>query len=161
MNRLSARWRKWLPWLLVLAWYGVIFWFSAQPGDISDVQSARVERIAHAETVLFIPVRKWAHMTLFAVQGALCCNALAGEALRGGGLRCRRDVLRVLCVVLGICAVLGGLDEMHQLFISERAAMIEDVGFDVLGSLLGTLGYLGIGWLLVRFRPANTKGNPS
>jgi VanZ family protein len=114
------------PWLLVLAWYAVIFWFSAQPGEISDAQSGAVERLAGVEAAM--PIRKSAHVLLFFGLGVFSCPALWLRGLRR---------VRLVLATVGLCAALAGLDEFHQFFVPERAALLSDVGLDTLSAAVG------------------------
>ncbi len=139
------RWRAWLPWLAVLAWYGLIFWFSSQNGDASQAQSDRVAAITRTDGEWF-PVRKQAHMGLYFVLGALVCIAWRLYGLTGW---------KLAGYTLVTCAALGGLDELHQLFVAERSAQVADVAIDTAGSALGMLGTMIVDR---RWRRRGTKG---
>ena len=140
-------WRFIWPWLLVLAVYAVIFWFSAQPGEISDAQSAAIKGMlgGYEAEWLEVFVRKFAHVSLFFVLGAL-----AGFAwLRHGGdepSRYRRAVL----YAVALCAALAASDEFHQFFVPGRAALVSDVMLDTASSALGALCLAGLAWLRAR-----------
>lgn len=141
--------KQFLLWLAVLAWMGLIFYFSAQTATASSGQSgrlirlflrwldssmsdaameARVELLQHA-------VRKLAHMSIYAVLGMLCMSALLSHRMR--------DVLRPP-LALGISALYAISDEFHQTFIPGRSGEVRDVLIDSSGALIGIL----LIWLL-------------
>lgn len=133
MNRRKI-WRLVLAWVPVVLWYALIFWFSAQSGEISEGQSGQVSGIIGTDWDWF-PIRKQAHMGLFAVLGALSCIAWRVSGWNGR---------RLGWITLGFCALLGALDEAHQLFVPERTALIGDVVIDAAGALLGMLLSVGV-----------------
>ena len=135
-------WRFLWPWLPVLAVYAVICWFSAQPGEVSDPQSGMVRELISAQWEwVEVLVRKLAHVALFFGLGA----AAAFAWLKCGGSS-RKALLR--SVVL--CAVLAALDELHQYFVPERAALLTDVLLDTAGAALGALCAVGLSKTLVK-----------
>lgn len=145
-------WGRVWPWLTVLAVYAVIYWFSAQPGEISDAQSLRVENLlGHSADWFSVLVRKSAHVALYLVLGAAACFAW----LREGEMPRRRRfaVLRAAA----LCALLAGLDELHQDFVAERAALMSDVLLDTASSALAALGVAGVDWLWARRRGGRTE----
>ena len=142
-----------LLWLPAALWYRVIWGFSAQTaavsGDLSDrllwrlmnglspsfagageaLQSAAVELLSYFE-------RKAAHMFLYFVLALLVCLALS---------RPGKTVGRRMALTLAACAVLAGLDELHQRFVDGRSGQLKDVAIDLAGAgvamvLLGVLG---------------------
>ena len=127
------------PWLPVLAMYATIFWFSAQPGEISDAQSAIVKGwIGPDWEWLEGIVRKLAHVALFLGLGAAAAFAWLrreGEPKRFG---------RVLARAVILCAALAASDEFHQLFVPGRSALVSDVLLDTVSATLGALGVAGI-----------------
>lgn len=141
MNHRKA-WRWILAWLPVVLWYALIFWFSAQPGEVSEGQSGQLSGIIGTDWDWF-PIRKQAHMGLFAVLGALSC--LAG---RSSGWKGRR----LGGMTLGICALLGAFDEVHQVFVAGRTAQVGDVAIDTLGALVGMLLCMAVARLWTRRR---------
>ena len=105
-----ARSRLLLLWLPVLAWAAVIFALSSIPSLSSG--------LGVWDTVL----RKGAHLTEYAVLGALLLRALGRDAP----------------------AFLAGMayaatDELHQHFVAGRHASPIDVGIDAVGVALGLL----------------------
>jgi VanZ family protein len=105
-------------WLPVFAWAAVIFAFSSIPSLSSGLGAW--------DTVL----RKCAHVTEYAVLGALLYRALGREAL-----------------ALAVGIAYAGTDELHQHFVRGRHASPVDVAIDAVGVALGMLV-----WLRVRQR---------
>jgi VanZ family protein len=105
-------------WLPVVAWAAVIFAFSSVPHLGTGLGTW--------DTVL----RKGAHVTEYAVLGALLYRALAREAL---------------ALAAGIAY--AATDELHQHFVRGRHASPVDVAIDAVGVALGMLV-----WLRVRER---------
>src|SRR2546421_12803178 len=100
-------------WLPVLAWAAVIFAFSSIPSLSSG--------LGVWDTLL----RKCAHVTEYAVLGALLYRALAREA-------------PALTAGIGYAST----DELHQHFVRGRHASPIDVGIDAVGVALGMLLWL-------------------
>jgi VanZ family protein len=113
-----ARSRLATVWLPVFAWAAVIFAFSSIPSLSSG--------LGVWDTVL----RKGAHLTEYAILGALLYRALGREAL-----------------ALAIGIAYAATDELHQHFVRGRHASPIDVGIDAVGVALGMLV-----WLRVRQR---------
>ena len=105
-------------WLPVLAWAAVIFAFSSIPSLSSGLGAW--------DTVL----RKGAHITEYAVLGALLYRALGREA-----------------PALAAGIAYAATDELHQHFVRGRHASPVDVAIDAVGLALGMLI-----WLRVRER---------
>jgi VanZ family protein len=113
-----ARSRVLTLWLPVLAWAAVIFAFSSIPSLSSGLGAW--------DTVL----RKGAHITEYAVLGALLYRALEREA-----------------PALAAGIAYAATDELHQHFVRGRHAAAVDVAIDAVGVALGMLI-----WLRVRER---------
>jgi VanZ family protein len=105
-------------WLPVFAWAAVIFAFSSIPSLSTGLGTW--------DTVL----RKGAHVTEYAILGALLYRALGREAL---------------ALAAGIAY--AATDEFHQRFVQGRHSSPVDVAIDALGLALGMLV-----WLRVRER---------
>jgi VanZ family protein len=105
-------------WLPVFAWAAVIFAFSSIPSLSSG--------LGEWDTVL----RKGAHITEYAILGALLYRALGVETL-----------------ALAIGIAYAATDELHQHFVRGRHASPIDVAIDAVGLSLGMLV-----WLRVRSR---------
>jgi VanZ family protein len=113
-----ARSRLVTDWLPVLAWAAVIFAFSSIPHLSSG--------LGVWDTVL----RKGAHMTEYAILGALLYRALGREA-----------------PALAAGIAYAATDELHQHFVTGRHASPVDVAIDAVGISIGMLV-----WLRVRGR---------
>jgi VanZ family protein len=100
-------------WLPVLAWAAVIFAFSSIPSLSSG--------LGVWDTVL----RKCAHVTEYAVLGALLYRALERE---------------VPALAAGVAYAAS--DELHQHFVQGRHASPVDVGIDAVGVALGMILWL-------------------
>jgi VanZ family protein len=109
------RLQRWAPALL---WAAVIFAFSSIPSLSSGLGAW--------DTVL----RKGAHITEYAILGALLYRALGREAL-----------------ALAVGIAYAATDELHQHFVRGRHASPVDVAIDAAGLALGMLV-----WLRVRQR---------
>jgi VanZ family protein len=128
--------QRWLP---VVVWAAFISWFS------TDAFSARSTnsyidpvlrfffgeltpagfRLAHSI------IRKSAHLTEYAILGALMCRAMTDPGERVS----RTTLLRAL----GCCAAYALLDEAHQTFVPSRTGSGIDVLIDTTGATIGTL----------------------
>jgi VanZ family protein len=108
-----ARSRVVTVWLPVLAWAAVIFAFSSVPNLGTGLGTW--------DTVL----RKGAHVTEYAVLGALLYRALAREA-----------------VALAAGIAYAATDELHQHFVQGRHASPVDVAIDAVGVSIGMLIWL-------------------
>ncbi len=142
--------RKILAWLAVFAWLGVIFAFSAVPGDASGEQSSALLRVlSEAAAAVFGAaagevfsggaaewlLRKAAHVTEFAVLSVLLFRALGESGVSRGRAR----------LALGLSVLAACMDEGHQLFVPGRAGQPADVAIDALGAAIGAwIGTKGI-----------------
>jgi len=105
-------------WAPVFAWAAVIFVISSIPSLSTGLGTW--------DTVL----RKGAHITEFAILGALLYRAFGHE---------------VLALAAGI--VYAATDEVHQHFVSGRVGSVVDVALDAIGIAVGMLVWL---WLRER-----------
>lgn len=105
-------------WLPVLVWAAVIFTFSSIPSLSTGLGTW--------DTIL----RKGAHLTEYAVLGALLYRALGREPL-----------------ALAVGIAYAATDELHQHFVRGRHASPVDVAIDAVGVAAGMLV-----WLRVRER---------
>jgi VanZ family protein len=113
-----ARSRLFTVWLPVLVWAAVIFTFSSIPSLSTGLGTW--------DTIL----RKGAHLTEYAVLGALLYRALGREPL-----------------ALAVGIAYAATDELHQYFVRGRHASPVDVAIDAVGVAAGMLV-----WLRVRER---------
>ena len=131
--------------ILVVLWMSVIFSFSASDGKTSASMSNRLiiritETIKHEklneeekEKILekFDPfVRKTAHFLEYFILAILVFITLIDFNLTNK---------KLLIYTLLICIIYASSDEIHQLFVSERAGRLFDVLIDSLGSLLAVI----------------------
>ena len=123
--------------ILVIIWMIVIFLFSSATGDMSTMQSdgivATLARIIHYTgdiDLLRMIVRKMAHLTEYLILGILVINACRYNSVK--------DMVKLSIL---ICLLYACTDEIHQLFIPDRAGRIWDVLIDISGSLTGIFGY--------------------
>ena len=110
-----ARSRLLTVWLPVVAWAAVIYAFSSIPSLSSGLGTW--------DTFL----RKGAHVTEYAVLGALLYRALGREPL-----------------ALAVGIAYAATDEIHQHFVRGRHASPVDVAIDAVGVALGMLIWLRI-----------------
>lgn len=138
-----------LVWILTFLWLCVIFYFSSQPSEESDEQTSFVIKILNdvfgtdvtqGETVekfgvlqsIDFFVRKTAHLTEYAVLGAL-----SFLSFRELSCKFERKRLFQMSSCLLFCLLYAASDEFHQLFVPGRAAMVRDVLIDFCGSTIG------------------------
>lgn len=161
-------WRKYWPWLAVAAWYGLIFFFSAQTGEASGEISDRLAfdllrwetdnpwTLSEVQYALFQLVtfllRKAAHMAVFFVLTALLLRALRDPL---------PNVRARTAAALGLCGVLAALDELHQRFVPGRSGQLKDVGIDLLGGLACLAFYFLLRYIRQRRRHAVPSEDPT
>ncbi len=115
---MPQRWKTALSlWVPVLAWAGVIYFFSSRP-DLPRIDEPWLELL----------LRKLAHVTEYAIFGALLARAVGA---RKGQV--------VLASALG--AVYAASDEWHQTFVPTRKGNPLDVVLDTAAVLLGAFIY--------------------
>jgi VanZ family protein len=152
--RLSRFVRYWLP---VLVWMGLIFLGSTDL--LSAEQTSRIigpllrwlKPNISAEAIAQIQffVRKGAHITEYAILGALLWRAL-----RGTTAATKMSILAV--AALSACAIFALSDEFHQSFVASRTASPVDVLIDICGALAA----LAFCWL-VQIRKAGKQESQS
>ena len=121
--------KKVIKLLLIILWLLVIFIFSNQDGTTSTALTNGVlEKYLFFidSDVLFIIIRKIAHITEYLILGILVFSFVKEFKMN-----------RKIIVSLLICLILSSLDEFHQLFIPGRTGKILDVFIDMIGVLLG------------------------
>ncbi len=106
-------------WLPVIAWAGLIFVLSAQPG-------LRVVPDEAADLVL----RKLGHMAVFGILALLAWRAV--DRTTSG----RRPWAWALAFAVGYALT----DELHQAFVATRHPSLVDVAIDALGAVLAVAG---------------------
>jgi VanZ family protein len=118
-----AHLRRFLPWLLVVAWMGVIFVLSSQPDLSAQRGSGR----------LGFGIYKVGHVVVFTVLGLLMANVVWQSRVR------RRSWWAFV-----LCALYAIVDEMHQALVPGRTPMVFDVAIDSASSLLGIFALLRV-----------------
>lgn len=129
--------------VLVIVWMILVFAFSSQNGEESQKTSGYVtERIIKIvtevkpdvepekieEDISFV-VRKMAHFSIYFVGGILIFNFLGTFSMK-----LKKTIL--LTIIFGSLYAIS--DEMHQLFISDRAGQIRDILIDSAGVMIAT-----------------------
>ena len=162
MNRRIRVLRAFL-WLMVIVTALLIFSFSSETGELSTVTSDAVTRFFIG---LFDPVydgrtaEEQRDVFRFASQIVRKCAHFSEFALLGLWLRwlfaAYTDQHRSLAA-WGIGTGYAVTDEVHQLFVSQRAAMPVDVLIDSLGVMAGVLVAWAV-WTLCRRRKGERGG---
>jgi VanZ like family len=105
--------KRYLRWLPAGLWAVVIFAGSCVPGTL----------IPGGYSV-------WGHLGEYLVLGALTAWAL------------RRDDWGTILLAIGLCALYGASDELHQAFVPYRVPDVLDWITDVGGAAIGVAAYL-------------------
>lgn len=129
--------QKFLAWLALLVWMGVIFYFSHQSGDASmqlsdgilDSFKSLFQNFLDYHTLSYI-VRKIAHFTEYFILGLLIYHLVKQYRVI--------SKTEIIWMIL-FCVIYAMSDEFHQVFIGGRSPMIFDVIIDSLGSSLSIL----------------------
>jgi VanZ family protein len=103
-------------WLPVVVWAAVIFALSSLPSLSTELGTW--------DTIL----RKLAHVTEYAILGALLCRAVRRPA-----------------ATVAIATLYAVSDEVHQTFVEGRHGAPLDVGIDALGAIAGVLLWQRLG----------------
>ena len=136
--------RKIISITLVILWMILVFWFSSQIGDDSQVTSGNtirkiitfinnnIDKVKLEEIVELLQpiVRKLAHFTLYTLGGILIFNLFNSFKLKN------REKIGYSLLVGALYAI---TDEIHQLFVPGRSGMTKDVFIDSLGIITGVI----------------------
>jgi VanZ family protein len=112
--------QRYWRWCLILVYVGTIFCLSSLPGK--SIPSVRVSD-------------KLLHAVEFGGLALLLCRALRAQAPS-------RSLRLVALVSVLLVVGYGVTDEVHQLFVPERASDLADVAADGLGALLVAWGWV-------------------
>lgn len=129
--------------VLTVFWCVLIFYFSAQPAEVSSETSGSFSRwlvgifvrgftgldgAAQEQMIesMQFAIRKSAHFCIYLGLGFLSCVFLFDFRLK------RRYILCQL-----FCSLYAVSDEIHQLFVSGRSGQLRDVLIDSCGAFLG------------------------
>ena len=139
---------KWLYILLVILWMSVIFYMSSRTGDDSSAVSNPITdfivelfqklRKDPADVrirmtgVVEVMVRKGAHMTEYGILLALIMLAVNKISTKKSNVN--SIVWSVVITFAYACS-----DELHQLFVAERAGRAVDVMIDMCGAVIALL----------------------
>lgn len=129
--------QKFLAWLALLVWMGVIFYFSHQSGDASmqlsdgilDSFKSLFQNFLDYHTLSYI-VRKIAHFTEYFILGLLIYHLVKQYRVI--------SKIEIIWMIL-FCVIYAMSDEFHQVFIGGRSPKVFDVIIDSLGSSLSIL----------------------
>lgn len=129
--------QKFLAWLALLVWMGVIFYFSHQSGDASmqlsdgilDSFKSLFQNFLDYHTLSYI-VRKIAHFTEYFILGLLIYHLVKQYRVI--------SKTEIIWMIL-FCVIYAMSDEFHQVFIGGRSPKFFDVIIDSLGSSLSIL----------------------
>ena len=125
----------------VLAWAGLLFWLSAQPG--STYQKIGTASVTH------IPGRDYiVHFCLYAVFGGLLW------LWARSGMRISKPI--AAAVAVGFAVLYGVSDEWHQSFVPGRSPDARDVLADAAGALVAVL----VLWALTRYWNRRSRLSP-
>lgn len=118
--------------LCAMLWCIVIFLFSNQPASVSSEQSSYAYKMFENIGILkalftVIPIRKCAHMFLYAILGILLFLFF----------RWRTNHPHI--ITLSCCYLYAVSDEFHQMFVPGRGAALTDTFIDLAGAMIGVL----------------------
>lgn len=111
--------KKFLNWLYVILWLGVIFYFSSQPELKSEL-----------EPFWDFVFRKIAHISEFFVLTYLLFNALKQHQF---------SFSKILIFSASLSVIYAIFDEYHQLFVFGRTGTPGDVLIDTLGIIIAII----------------------
>lgn len=127
-----------------------IFFFSSQPAEVSSETSSGIaEKVIKFILAVFCNgnsdlnldivhkiVRKLAHFSLYLILALSAGNAV----YQLFGIR----NIRLFLYTLSFCLIYAISDEIHQMFVPGRTAMVMDVGIDFMGAVCGCIIYVWI-----------------
>lgn len=130
--------KKYIKLGLLIIWLGVIYYFSSQDGTTSgNLSSGLLKEIANLFSIGDINgfvdkygtlFRKLAHFTEYFILAVLVYISLKEYTDKN-----------IIAVVVILCTIYAISDEIHQLFVSDRAFAIIDILIDSFGSLIGSV----------------------
>ncbi len=146
MQKSRATFLYWLP---VVLWASTIFGASSDSGSFQR-SSRIIGPIMHwlfpnmppeqVHTIVIV-VRKWAHLTEFAVFALLVWNALRRPRWRDT----RPWNWRIAGEALWFAVLYAASDEFHQTFVPSREGCLRDVCIDSCGAAIGLLLLFAVG----------------
>lgn len=130
--------KKMISWIMLIAWMGIIFFMSHQPGEVSSSQSELVLRIfsflgielnQYFGELATLVIRKTAHFSEYLILFLFAYNVS-----RFYFTTKKSRLYSIIFVFL-----YASTDEFHQYFIPGRNMAFKDVLIDTSG---GVIGYL-------------------
>ncbi len=141
-----------ISWILVAVCMGIIFFLSAQNGEeSSDLSESFVDKILQLLkiTVDEGTLRTFAHMLEFMGLSVLIFNAIYATW---------EEKITPLIAFAGT-VFYAITDEIHQIFVPERAFQISDILVDSTGALIGVTASFVILQFILFIRRRNRNGN--
>ncbi len=138
------------PWAPVIIWMTLIFVGSGDTMSSHHTSRFLIPLIKwlfpgvspHLLGVIQNLIRKWWHITEYAILGTLVWNALARPLVaRPAGWPWRAARLTMV-----VCVLYAASDELHQAFVPSRHSSIGDVAIDACGSAAGLVLVWLFGW---------------
>lgn len=155
MKSMREKRHPYIAYVLLIFMLGVTYWFSSQQGMNSHNMSINVcERIVtfldhnakleldekqYINLVWYLdgPIRKAAHMAEYAVLGVVLYVIVSSYT---------HGIWKRMVCVIGLLALVGSVDEVHQLYVAAREGKWQDVVVDVIGGSIGMVVGMGIDW---------------
>jgi VanZ family protein len=135
--------RKYISWLMVIIWMGIIFWFTTETlralkyaieisaGFMQEMVSVALDKEV-GPTLITRFISEMFYIGLFTMLGLLVYNALIK-------IRIRHSTLLLFFITIAICSVYAISDEVHQIFIIGANSSPKDVVMDTFGAMFGCL----------------------
>lgn len=144
--------RKYITFIIILAWLGIIFLLSSQLASTSNALSKEVTKVVVSAVEVVNPntdltletlnnkVRKNAHFFIYFVLAILLLSSLRHR----GKLN-----LRNIFIAFSFCILFAVTDEFHQLFVDGRGGQLRDILIDSSGALTGIFLYILLNWFRI------------
>ncbi len=130
-----------LLWGLAALWFALMTFLSSQPGE--DTLRTSLQLVRFLLSVLHLPesrlgvlhtgLRIAAHFAVFFVLGGLLYTAMLMTLQKLDG---------TLYWTIGLCSIIGILDEVKKVFISGRHLCLEETALNVIGALCGIIAVM-------------------
>ncbi len=147
--------------ILAILWMCVIFWYSAQPANISAKKSYAVghfigrvlvpgyedkTKAEQDEFAMMIdhPIRKTAHALEYAILGIL---VFFSTSLSSNNTKNDSTWWYAPMIAIAVCVLYAISDEVHQYFVPGRACQLRDIIIDTFGALIGIITAMYISYL--------------
>lgn len=155
---------KYLSWIAVISWMGLIFFLSHQPADASSELSSGFMEIILRPLMILFPnaqfeidwlhffIRKNAHFFAYFILGILYVNAL-----KASFKDFEEKDWKLISISLFLSILYAISDEVHQLFIPGRSGEVRDIFIDSSGAFTGIIIYVKIVLKIYERRNRNVK----